>query len=220
MMQRLTAITHHRFSLIRFRSPLLTDYYFLFLRVLRCFTSPFPPPLAYTFNWRTARPGFPIRKSSDRSPVIGSPRLIADSNVLHRLLMPRHPPCPSNHTQCRAFQNQDCQTTNHRTCSNDHKRCSRNHYIVLKQHETRTPTPNTMSGVHYPVLKPPPATRCHPNGTQPCMNRATNCGLAAKKKHPYQPGRDRPSKKGADLPHQHPGTNRSTRRGTTGTKCV
>lgn len=35
--QRLTAITRNRFSLIRFRSPLLTEY--LFLQVLRCFTS-------------------------------------------------------------------------------------------------------------------------------------------------------------------------------------
>jgi hypothetical protein len=37
-------------------------------------------------------PGFPIRKSSDHSPVAGSSRLIAGSNVLHRLLVPRHPP--------------------------------------------------------------------------------------------------------------------------------
>src|SRR5271163_4412304 len=38
-------------------------------------------------------PGFPIRKSSDHSLVAGSSRLIAGSNVLHRLLVPRHPPC-------------------------------------------------------------------------------------------------------------------------------
>src|SRR5271163_3901299 len=38
-------------------------------------------------------PGFPIRKSSDHSLVAGSPRIIAGSNVLHRLLVPRHPPC-------------------------------------------------------------------------------------------------------------------------------
>lgn len=39
--------------------------------------------------WR----GFPIRTSWDQSSVINSPRLIADSYVLLRLLMPRHPPC-------------------------------------------------------------------------------------------------------------------------------
>ena len=38
-------------------------------------------------------PGFPIRTPSDLSSVGSSPRLIAASYVLHRLLMPRHPPC-------------------------------------------------------------------------------------------------------------------------------
>ena len=37
--------------------------------------------------------GSPIRKSSDQSSVDSSPRLIAASYVLHRLLVPRHPPC-------------------------------------------------------------------------------------------------------------------------------
>ena len=38
-------------------------------------------------------PGFPIRKSPDRSLVADSPGLIAGSYVLHRLLVPRHSPC-------------------------------------------------------------------------------------------------------------------------------
>src|SRR5690625_361546 len=46
--QRLPSITHPRFSLIRFRSPLLTEY--LFLWVLRCFTSPRSPHTPYTFR--------------------------------------------------------------------------------------------------------------------------------------------------------------------------
>jgi hypothetical protein len=70
---------------------------FLFLWVLRCFTSPrslYPP---YIFRrespgqhaaWR----GFPIRTPSDHSSIISSPRLIADFYVLLRLQMPRHPP--------------------------------------------------------------------------------------------------------------------------------
>ncbi len=37
--------------------------------------------------------GFPIRKSPDQSLVADSPGLIAGSYVLHRLLVPRHPPC-------------------------------------------------------------------------------------------------------------------------------
>src|SRR4051812_36221704 len=38
-------------------------------------------------------PGFPIRTPWDHSSVDSSPRPIAASHVLHRLLMPRHPPC-------------------------------------------------------------------------------------------------------------------------------
>ena len=46
--QRLPAITHPWFSLFRFRSPLLTEY--LFLRVLRCFTSPRSLRTPYIFR--------------------------------------------------------------------------------------------------------------------------------------------------------------------------
>jgi hypothetical protein len=37
--------------------------------------------------------GFPIRRSPDQSLVSGSPKLIAATRVLHRLLSPRHPSC-------------------------------------------------------------------------------------------------------------------------------
>src|SRR3984885_13355724 len=37
--------------------------------------------------------GFPIRKSPDQCLVADFPGLIAGSNVLLRLLVPRHPPC-------------------------------------------------------------------------------------------------------------------------------
>ena len=57
----------------------------------------FPLPALYiqagvTGTHKCAQRGFPIRKSSDHSPLIGSPRLIADCYVLLRLQMPRHPP--------------------------------------------------------------------------------------------------------------------------------
>ena len=41
-------------------------------------------------------PGFPIRKSPDQRSLSTSPKLIAASHVLHRLLAPRHPPCALN----------------------------------------------------------------------------------------------------------------------------
>ena len=70
---------------------------FLFLRVLRCFTSPRYHPHPYTFragppDTTPDIPGFPIRTSPDHSSLTNSPGLIAGHNVLHRLLVPRHPP--------------------------------------------------------------------------------------------------------------------------------
>ena len=68
---------------------------FIFLRVLRCFTSPGSLPAAMDSPQDTAAlpaVGFPIRTSTDQSLVGGSPWLIAATHVLHRLLEPRHPP--------------------------------------------------------------------------------------------------------------------------------
>jgi hypothetical protein len=45
--------------------------------------------------------GFPIRTPSDHSSVDSSPRLIAASYVLHRLLVPRHPPYALHYLQQR-----------------------------------------------------------------------------------------------------------------------
>src|SRR5690606_19067094 len=70
---------------------------FLFLWVLRCFTSPrslYPPYIfrRESLGRHAAQRGFPIRRPSDQSSFISSPRIIADYYVLHRLQMPRHPP--------------------------------------------------------------------------------------------------------------------------------
>jgi hypothetical protein len=54
-------------------------------------------------NWTQLQLGYPIRKSPDQRSVANSPGHIAGSYVLHRLLVPRHPPCAlsslSNHIQ-------------------------------------------------------------------------------------------------------------------------
>jgi hypothetical protein len=70
--------------------------FFLFLQVLRWFTSLSSLIPAYVFSgmyYGFAIVGFPIRKSPDITPVCGSPKLIAACHVLHRLILPRHPPC-------------------------------------------------------------------------------------------------------------------------------
>jgi hypothetical protein len=86
-----------RFGLFRFRSPLLTESLicFLFLRVLRWFTSPGSLHTAYVFS-RGSRnlpcEGLPHSEIPGSMPVCGSPRLIAACHVLHRFSAPRHPP--------------------------------------------------------------------------------------------------------------------------------
>src|SRR5687768_18232855 len=103
---------------------------FLFLRVLRCFTSPRSLHAPYVFRcgspdhsrvWR----GFPIRTPWDHSPVIDSPRLIADSYVLLRLLMPRHPPCALKNLTTKDQKTlQDRTTETNHTQQHHHKRGS------------------------------------------------------------------------------------------------
>ena len=70
-------------------------------------------------------PGFPIRTPSDHSSVDNSPRTIAASHVLHRLLMPRHPPCALTHL-----------TTTR--CS--HPLCNTQHTTTPQTPDTTTPT--------------------------------------------------------------------------------
>jgi hypothetical protein len=90
-------------------------------------------------------PGFPIRTSSDPRSVDSSPRHNAASHVLHRLPVPRHPPCALKHLQT---QNQKLYKTlklhihthqhpphkGERSCVLD----ARNHYPQIKHH---TPPP-------------------------------------------------------------------------------
>ena len=116
-MQRLPAITHDRFGLFRFRSPLLTESRLLSLPVgTEMFHFPTFPPLALCVQARVTGD-----ESSRVSPfgnprindlVIDSPRLIADSYVLLRFLVPRHPPC--------ALKNLKPQRCSRPLCSSQH----------------------------------------------------------------------------------------------------
>jgi hypothetical protein len=82
---------------LRFRSPLLSQSRFL----------SFPPgtEMVHFPGFARARlwihravrgvypRGFPHSEIPGSMPACGSPRLIAACHVLHRLLLPRHPPC-------------------------------------------------------------------------------------------------------------------------------
>lgn len=149
-----------RFSLFRVRSPLLTESLLFSLPVgTEMFHFPtFPPHILYiqmqVTTWSCNRwRGSPIRTPSDQSLVINSPRLIADSYVLLRLLMPRHSPC--------ALKNLTTHKLSHllieRTMKNFLElsrflyiskklllyKDARVHYVVLKQQPHHTPTPTT-----------------------------------------------------------------------------
>ena len=86
-----------RFRLFRFRSPLLTESLrFPFLRVLRCFSSPAYLLTAYRFSSGSpgiTLEGLPHSDIPGSQPAGDSPGLFAAIHVLHRLLVPRHPPC-------------------------------------------------------------------------------------------------------------------------------
>ena len=91
-------MTRDWFGLFPFRSPLLRESRLLSLPAgTEMFHFPALPSPALcvqagvTGNY--ARSGFPIRKSPDQCLVADFPGLIAGSNVLLRLLVPRHPPC-------------------------------------------------------------------------------------------------------------------------------
>ena len=73
---------------------------FLFLRVLRCFSSPGVPSDTYVFSigyCPITNSGFPHSEISGSKLTYGSPEHIGVSPVLHRLLVPRHPPCALIH---------------------------------------------------------------------------------------------------------------------------
>ena len=88
--------------------------------------------------------GSPIRTSSDQRSVDSSPRLIAASYVLHRPLMPRHPPCALKHLQ---HKNQSFQQKTKKLHHND-------------PHQHSTPPPPHPRRGKSPTAPATAANRC------------------------------------------------------------
>ena len=85
-----------RFGLIRVRSPLLAES-LLFSFPTGTEMVHFPALSSTTYVLSRGYlginlDGFPHSEISGSTPVCGSPKLIAAYHVLHRLLVPRHPP--------------------------------------------------------------------------------------------------------------------------------
>jgi hypothetical protein len=92
-------------------------------------------------------PGFPIRTSSDPRSVDSSPRHIAASHVLHRLPVPRHPPCALKHLHTKQFTSILGRIRNHIQQTKTHKplsvRCSQ------PLSTNQTPHPTTKAGQQH-----------------------------------------------------------------------
>lgn len=133
--------------------------------------------------WR----GFPIRTPWDHSPVIDSPRLIADSYVLLRLLMPRHPPCALKNltTKDQGVIHERTTETNHTQQHHPKKavpsRAARSRFIFLEiASYKRCSRPLCSSQTTTPYHTPHTRPR---KGKQPC----DRCSQETRNKRPGHP---------------------------------
>jgi hypothetical protein len=92
MRHRRQPVPPHRFGLFPVRSPLLGES-FLFLAVLRCFSSRGARRNRTLRRPAKRRAGCPIRTSRDRWPPAPPPGISPRGRVLPRPPTPRHPPC-------------------------------------------------------------------------------------------------------------------------------
>ena len=89
-----------RFGLFRFRSPLLTESHVVFSSsgYLDVSVHRVPFHTLWIGVWMTEvfSAGFPHSDISGSMDICSSPKLFAAYHVLHRLSVPRHPPCALN----------------------------------------------------------------------------------------------------------------------------
>jgi hypothetical protein len=138
-------------------------------------------------------PGYPIRTPWDHSSVDSSPRPIAASHVLHRLLVPRHPPFALDNLTTKMLASTMQISTNN---------------------QPTTPHPNT-SPQQRPVCRSRPCLAAHTERTQTPPEGDTVCSLRTQQGvmcHPHQPHQPHTiphsntsssTKKGWPLPAEH-----------------
>jgi hypothetical protein len=174
-----------RFSPIRFRSPLLTESLLFSLPAgTEMFHFPAFPPRSLCVQLRVVRHntarGFPIRKSWPQRPVIDSTRLIADSHVLLRLPMPRHPPCAlenlTTNRPSRAFDREN--HTTHKGVAGSSKKllCKK---LLCKM---------LASTMQFPNNNPPRPATTRPQGTRGAASAQENLETKNQHHQPVAPG--------------------------------
>jgi hypothetical protein len=165
-------------------------------------------------DWTCLQPGFPIRKSSDHSLVIDSPRLIADSYVLLRFLVPRHPPCA-----LKNLSHKDARVH----CVVLKTRAVPHHHTDAYHHETEvTVRPPARSDTGQPAGPKEQARRPNPQDPTTCQapTPTTRFPLptpTTAEESLYSRGHTRPTPNNRCSTHEHllPDTRRQTRPWTT-----
>jgi hypothetical protein len=117
--------------------------------------------------------GFPIRTSSDPRSVGSSPRHIAASHVLHRPLMPRHPPCALKHLQTQKPIVEKSKLHHNKPHTNV-RLDARNHYPRIKHH-TPPPSGATTHRHHQRDATPTQSPKETPGGTGLLSQSPTVC---------------------------------------------
>ena len=97
-------------------------------------------------------PGSPIRTPWDHSSVDSSPRPIAASHVLHRLLVPRHPPSALDNLTTKMLASTVYFSTN-------------NPPATTTPHQQHHPTPTTRAQQQHPVYEASHARQPPPHRT-------------------------------------------------------
>ena len=156
-------------------------------------------------------PGSPIRTPWDHSSVDSSPRPIAASHVLHRPLVPRHPPTAlSNLTTKMLASTVQFSTNATQPAPPPTPRTGHPHpggqpdpvasarpagHLKTQPHPTRTPGPGQWSFSQDPTgcLRPPPTPTAHPAHAPPRWGRTAHVD-----------GRDRPVDSPVSPPTEHP----------------
>ncbi len=145
-------------------------------------------------------PGFPIRTSSDPRSVDSSPRHNAASHVLHRLPVPRHPPCALKHLQHKhnknSRKNQKLHiSTHHHTIPPPTEETASSCVRCSQPLSTnQTPHPTTKAGQQQPpptLIGGPPPTGRQPISGFPHSGRRDS-GLVVSKPNSVSGGFVRP----------------------------
>lgn len=186
-----TGITRTRFGLIRFRSPLLTEY--PFLQVLRCFTS-----------LRTPRPQAVPAHDGRRVPPFGNPRIKALLAAPRGLSQPHtsfigtvcqgihHTPFTGNHTAARdkasKHRTTDLRTNDHKTIRTKNKtstrRSSSEKTVNKKRKSFLLASTLQFSNHHHdrnPNPRTPPGGRTGPGMANRCRTRRPGGGPGTQK---------------------------------------